>query len=97
MSMKMELESIRLPEIHYGRYRRRRDLIMDACFPCYQKMMAETPDVTDDTMVVERYGNEVVKVVEGGYFNIKITTPEDMKIGLEILKNFDAFLKKKKC
>lgn len=58
---------------------------------CYQKMMAETPDVTDDTMVVERYGNEVVKVVEGGYFNIKITTPEDMKIGLEILKNFDAF------
>ncbi len=53
---------------------------------CYKKMMKEIPDVTDDTMVVERYGNCHVKVIEGAYFNIKITTPEDLKIGLEILE-----------
>ncbi len=53
---------------------------------CYEEMMKETPDVTDDTMVAERYGNCRVKVIEGSYSNIKITTPEDLKIGLEILK-----------
>jgi 2-C-methyl-D-erythritol 4-phosphate cytidylyltransferase len=32
---------------------------------------------TDDAMLVERIGREV-KVVEGDYYNIKITTPEDL-------------------
>lgn len=35
--------------------------------------------VTDDTMIVEQYENISVKVLEGGYFNLKITTPEDLK------------------
>ncbi len=35
--------------------------------------------VTDDTMIVEQYENISAKVLEGGYFNLKITTPEDLK------------------
>ena len=42
--------------------------------------------VTDDTMVVEEYGKIQVKVIEGSYTNIKITTPEDMRIGQEFLQ-----------
>ena len=42
--------------------------------------------VTDDTMVVEEYGEIQVKVIEGSYTNIKITTPEDMRIGQEFLQ-----------
>ena len=34
--------------------------------------------VTDDAMVVERFGDVSVKLVEGDYRNIKITTPEDL-------------------
>ena len=40
---------------------------------------------TDDSMLMEYFGQKV-KVVEGSYNNIKITTPEDLKIGEEILK-----------
>ena len=41
---------------------------------------------TDDSMLMEYFGYNV-KVVEGSYNNIKITTPEDLKIGEEILKD----------
>jgi 2-C-methyl-D-erythritol 4-phosphate cytidylyltransferase len=34
-------------------------------------------DITDDSMLVERLGIEV-RIVEGSYLNIKITTPEDL-------------------
>lgn len=37
--------------------------------------------ITDDAMVVENYGNHGVWLYEGSYKNIKITTPEDLKIG----------------
>ena len=33
------------------------------------------------------YFGQKVKVVEGSYNNIKITTPEDLKIGEEILRD----------
>ncbi len=36
--------------------------------------------VTDDAMVVEAYGGVRVKLIEGSYANMKITTPEDMAI-----------------
>ncbi len=36
--------------------------------------------VTDDAMVVETYTGSRVKVVAGSYENIKITTPEDIKV-----------------
>lgn len=41
---------------------------------------------TDDAVLVERDGIQV-KVVEGSYENIKITTPEDLLFGEVILKN----------
>lgn len=52
---------------------------------CYEKMMNELekrPDlfVTDDAMVVEHTSEVKVKLVEGAYSNIKITTPEDLKL-----------------
>lgn len=37
-------------------------------------------DITDDTMVVERYLDIQSKMVEGSYQNIKVTTPEDIVI-----------------
>ena len=36
--------------------------------------------ITDDAMVVEYFMNVRVKLVEGSYRNIKITTPEDLRI-----------------
>lgn len=36
--------------------------------------------ITDDAMVVETFTEKKVKLVEGSYQNIKITTPEDLKI-----------------
>ena len=41
---------------------------------------------TDDARLVERLG-ERVKMITGSYENIKITTPEDLKIGEAILKS----------
>lgn len=39
---------------------------------------------TDDAMLVERIGHKV-KMVEGSYNNIKITTQEDLNVGSQIL------------
>lgn len=36
--------------------------------------------ITDDAMVMEQVLHEPVKLVEGSYRNIKVTTPEDMEI-----------------
>ena len=36
--------------------------------------------ITDDAMVVEATGLAKIRLVEGSYGNIKITTPEDLKI-----------------
>ena len=47
---------------------------------------AGKPHVTDDTMVVELFGNTKVKMVEGSYENIKLTTPTDMIIAEEIIR-----------
>ncbi|MBR6452746.1 MAG: 2-C-methyl-D-erythritol 4-phosphate cytidylyltransferase [Lachnospiraceae bacterium] len=41
--------------------------------------------VTDDAQVMERYGSLPVKLVEGSYRNMKITTPEDLKIAEALL------------
>ena len=42
--------------------------------------------VTDDAMVVEKMLGKKVKLVEGSYENIKITTPEDLDIAKVFLK-----------
>lgn len=56
----------------------------------YAKLM-ELKDipVTDDAMVVEQMLGIKVKLIEGSYENIKITTPEDLFVA-------DSFLKKMK-
>jgi len=43
-------------------------------------------DVTDDAMIVEAFTDVKVKLVEGSYENIKITTPEDLEIAEAFLK-----------
>lgn len=51
----------------------------------YTKLLSgEQEGITDDAMVVERMTSRKVKLVEGSYRNIKITTPEDLGIA-EIL------------
>jgi len=46
-------------------------------YDCHSKIKKEGIVVTDDTMVVELFGNKVY-IYEGDYTNIKITTPEDL-------------------
>ena len=43
--------------------------------------------ITDDAMVVETLLGERVKLVEGSYKNIKITTPEDIGIAEGFLRD----------
>jgi 2-C-methyl-D-erythritol 4-phosphate cytidylyltransferase len=50
----------------------------------YETAYAEGYYGTDDASLVERIGGQV-KVIEGEYFNVKITTPEDMILGEFIL------------
>ena len=64
------------------------ELLMDA----YEKMWqaAESGErITDDAMIVERFTGHKVRLVQGKYENIKVTTPEDLLIA-------EAFLKKAK-
>ena len=58
----------------------------------YEKMIlkeseltASGVNITDDAMVMERFGSAKVYVSEGSYRNIKITTPEDMLIARAFL------------
>lgn len=54
----------------------------------YAKLMEQTDiQVTDDAQVVEDMMYEDVKLVEGSYGNIKITTPEDLKLAELFLPN----------
>ena len=43
-------------------------------------------DITDDSMVMESFGNKEIHFVQGNYDNIKLTTPEDMIHGMAILR-----------
>lgn len=50
-------------------------------YESYRKLMTDgRTDVTDDAMVVELESSVRVKLVEGSYRNLKITTPEDIAI-----------------
>jgi len=58
----------------------------------YDKLMAQEKAllekgiaITDDAMVVEFFGDMKVKLVEGSYQNIKITTPEDLLVAESFL------------
>ena len=51
----------------------------------YEKAKKDNYLGTDDSMLVERTGQKI-KMVEGSYDNIKITTPEDLYVGERILE-----------
>lgn len=58
----------------------------------YDKLVAEEVvlkahgiNITDDAMVVETYSDVKVKLVEGDYTNIKVTTPDDLGLAENIL------------
>ena len=56
-------------------------------YRAYQKLIREgDADVTDDAMVVERETDARVKLTEGYWQNIKITTPEDLAIAALFLE-----------
>ena len=61
-------------------------------FDSYKKLIDEEVDlmrfginITDDAMVVERYSDTPVKLIEASYDNIKVTTPEDITLCENIL------------
>ncbi|MBQ8527336.1 MAG: 2-C-methyl-D-erythritol 4-phosphate cytidylyltransferase [Lachnospiraceae bacterium] len=54
-----------------------------------QELLEQGVQITDDAMVVEYMTEKRVRLVEGDYTNIKLTTPEDMVIA-------EAFLQKRK-
>lgn len=60
--------------------------------PAYDKLLLQEEAllkqgvaITDDAMVVELLGDIKVKLVEGSYRNIKITTPEDLLVAESFL------------
>ena len=55
-------------------------------YSAYQQFMKEEEQVTDDAMVVEKFSGIPVRLIEGSYENIKITTPEDLVIAEQIAK-----------
>lgn len=56
-------------------------------YGAYQAAMESgRTDMTDDAMIVESFTDVKVKLVEGSYENIKITTPEDLEIAETFLK-----------
>lgn len=57
------------------------DIILDA----HEKCKSEGWNVTDDSMLVEKVGIKV-KMIEGSYDNIKITSPEDLYVAESILE-----------
>ena len=60
-------------------------LIRRAYFQLMENEENET-GITDDAMVVERMENCAVKLVEGSYENMKITTPEDLVVAESLIK-----------
>lgn len=53
----------------------------------YEKMMNTSQDgITDDAMVMEQYGTRRIRLLEGNYNNLKMTTPEDILVGEMLLK-----------
>ena len=60
-------------------------LIREAHDSIRQKDMSK---ITDDAMVVEQEKGTKIRLVEGSYQNIKITTPEDLDVAETFLKKY---------
>ncbi len=64
--------------------------LYDDLVAAYEKMKCSGDrDITDDTMIMERYLKKKTYMVMGDYCNIKVTTPEDLLVA-------EIFLKKMK-
>ena len=50
-----------------------------------KELLQDGVQITDDACVVELFTDCRVKLVEGSYENIKITTPEDLKVAEQLL------------
>ena len=65
-------------------------LIVDA-YAALEKNLRDLQEkgihITDDAMVVEYFTETKVKLVEGSYENIKLTTPEDLEVAERILES----------
>lgn len=64
------------------------ELIRGAYEAIYKELAngKDVPGITDDAMVVEYAFGKKVRLIEGSYENIKITTPEDIEIVKMFLK-----------
>lgn len=50
-----------------------------------QELLSQGIKMTDDAMVAEMFSDKKIRLVEGSYENIKITTPEDLRIAEALL------------
>lgn len=57
-------------------------------YSAYQQLMEKGGQVTDDAMVVEKFSRVRVRLLEGSYENIKITTPEDFEVAKQLVKRY---------
>lgn len=53
------------------------------------KIIKDGIQITDDAMVVEYFTGHKIKLVEGSYYNIKITTPEDLDIAQKFVQEYN--------
>ena len=67
----------------------------DLIWKAYEKFLEQEQTLeeqgvrmTDDAMVAEYFAGVKVRLVEGSYENIKLTTPEDFKIAAGLTENF---------
>lgn len=66
----------------------KRELIIEAygaLIANLEQLKAEGVEITDDAMVVETMLHKKVKLVKASYENMKLTTPEDMKLAESLL------------
>lgn len=52
-----------------------------------ERLLAEGVKITDDAMAVETFTDQKVKLTEGAYENIKVTTPEDIVLAKAFLQH----------
>ena len=57
-----------------------------------QKSGEELPSITDDAMLVEQMTAAKIKLIQGSYENIKITTPEDILVAKLFLKKIEKLV-----
>lgn len=60
-------------------------VLIKSAFEKMYKTDYKSLGITDDAMVVERFSDTKVRLIEGDYKNIKVTTPEDIMIAKAFL------------